>query len=359
MDYKHIIVTGGAGFVGSHIATRLRREAPVGCTITAFDNLKRRGSELNIKRLQEYGVSFVHGDIRAPEDFSALPAGDLLIECSAEPSVLAGINSSPGYLLRTNLVGTINCLEFCRPNKTDIIFLSTSRVYPIEKLNAAAFAENETRFEWLDDQMFPGISAKGVTEDFPVQGARSLYGATKLASEILIEEYIYNYGLRAIINRCGLLTGPWQMGKVEQGVISYWVASHLFETPLSYFGFGGMGKQTRDFLHVDDLCDLLIKQLNSFDTFNNQTLNIGGGRDFSTSLLELTQCCQQVIDKKVPVSSVMTDRDVDLRLYLSDCAKLYSLTDWRPQKDLHITVEDITRWLTDNKELLRSILQSE
>ena len=129
-----ILITGGAGFVGSNLAIKLKERHPL-FEIIAFDNLKRRGSELNLPRFNEKNIEFIHGDVRNPEDFEEINGFDLLIECSAEPSVLAGINSSPKYLFNTNLIGTINCLEEVRKNKAKIIFLSTSRIYPIEKIN--------------------------------------------------------------------------------------------------------------------------------------------------------------------------------------------------------------------------------
>src|SRR4051812_25987042 len=113
MEYKHILITGGAGFVGSNMALKLKRDYPE-VSITVLDNLKRRGSELSLKRLKDAGITFVHGDIRNKEDLVFDEKIDLLIECSAEPSVLAGIDGSPEYLMNTNLVGTLNCLELAR-----------------------------------------------------------------------------------------------------------------------------------------------------------------------------------------------------------------------------------------------------
>src|SRR5262249_36295214 len=155
-----------------------------------------------------------------------LPDFDLLIDCSAEPSVQAGLDGSPMYLLNTNLIGTINCLEVARRRGAAFMFLSTSRVYPITTLNAIPFRENTSRFYWDTALHIPGFSEHGIAENFPLDGVRSFYGVSKLASELLLQEYIYTYNMTAIINRCGLLAGPWQMGKVDQGVVTLWVARH-------------------------------------------------------------------------------------------------------------------------------------
>jgi len=221
--------------------------------VTVLDNLSRRGSELSLPRLRAAGVEFHHGDIRFVEDFSSLPPYDVLIDCSAEPSVQAGLAGSPRSVLDTNLIGTINCLEAARTRGAAFLFLSTSRVYPIEGLNGLPFTETDTRFCWDGEARISGFSELGIAESFALDGARSFYGTSKLAAELLIKEYVFSYGTRALVSRCGVIAGPWRMGRVDQGVISLWVARHYFGRPLSYTGFGGQGKQVRDILHVRDL----------------------------------------------------------------------------------------------------------
>jgi CDP-paratose 2-epimerase len=259
MKYKKILVTGGAGFVGSNICLKLKKQFP-DIQITAFDNLIRRGSELNLPRFKKYGIDFIRGDVRNRKDLQFLNI-DLIVECSAEPSVMAGVTSAPEYLVDTNLVGALNCLELARRNKSDIVFLSTSRIYPVKSLNSLSFEEENSRFSLARKQSIVGASDKGVTEKFPLDGVRTLYGASKLSAEFMLAEYVNNYGIRGIINRCGLITGPWQMGKIDQGVIVLWIAKHTYGKQLSYIGFGGKGKQVRDIIDIDDLFDLLKIQL--------------------------------------------------------------------------------------------------
>ena len=202
-----------------------------------------------------------------------------MIDCSAEPSVQAGLSGSPRSVLDTNLVGTINCLEAARARGAAFLFLSTSRIYPIAALNDLPFTETETRFRWDDAPGIPGFSGRGIAEGFTLDGARSFYGTSKLAGEQLIQEYVFSYGMRALINRCGVIAGPWQMGKVDQGVITLWVARHYFGRPLRYTGFGGQGKQVRDILHVHDLFDLLLLQLEAPERWDGRVYNVGGGND--------------------------------------------------------------------------------
>ena len=350
-----ILITGGAGFVGSSLALAFKRESP-SHTVLALDNLKRRGSEINLRLFRDYGIEFFHGDIRNPTDLEDLSGEfDLFIEASAEPSVQAGLGGSPHYVLQTNLTGTLNCLEFARRRVENFLFLSTSRVYSIAPLREINLTDAPTRFEIADTQNFPGITQRGINEDFPTNLPRSLYGATKLASELIIQEYVSAYGLRAIINRCGVLAGPGQFGKVDQGVFTLWVANHYFKRPLKYTGFGGKGKQVRDLLHPLDLFALLKKQLAQISKYSGRVFNVGGGRRVSTSLLELTALCQQATGNKLSIAEEAESPAVDIPLYISDHSHASETFDWSPERSLSFIVEDITRWIRENEEQLKPI----
>ena len=355
MDFKNLLITGGAGFVGSNLAVLLREAYPdVG--VVVLDSLKRRGSELNLPRLREMGVEFRHGDIRSASDFDELPPYDLMIDCSAEPSVQAGLGGSPRNVLDTNLMGVINCLEAARTRGAAFLFLSTSRIYPIAVLNDLPFTETETRFRWDDAPGIPGFSRHGVAEGFTLDGARSFYGTTKLAGEQLVQEYVFSYGMRALINRCGVIAGPWQMGKVDQGVITLWVAHHYFGRPLRYTGFGGHGKQVRDILHVHDLFDLLQLQFEAPERWDGRAYNVGGGNQMSVSLRELTALCVQETGKSVPIASVPETAGVDLRVYVSDSHKVEADFGWRPTRGPARITRDIRAWIEEHEETLKSIL---
>jgi CDP-paratose 2-epimerase len=354
MNYKNILVTGGAGFVGSQVCISLKKHYP-SISVTALDNLMRRGSEMNVPRLQKYGITFVHGDVRSKEDLD-IGKVDLIIECSAEPSVMAGVTSSPEYLLNTNLVGAINCFELARKKDADVVFLSTSRVYPVKQINQLKIIEEETRFALSDQQKIVGASKEGISEQFPLEGVRSLYGTTKLAAELVLQEYAENYGIKAVINRFGLITGPWQMGKVDQGVIVLWMAKHMFNKQLSYIGFAGTGKQVRDAIHVDDVFDIVNIQINSLSKFNKEIYNIGGGRKNSVSLVELTGLCQEISGKKIKIQKVDQNRPGDIKVYITDNKKIYDKIGWQPKRSLKKTLHEIHEWIDEHKEQLENIL---
>jgi CDP-paratose 2-epimerase len=354
MIYKNILITGGAGFVGSNLAIKIKKDFPASKVIV-LDNLKRRGSELSLKRLKNSDIEFFHGDIRNREDL-VFDKIDLLIECSAEPSVMAGINSSPDYLMNTNLVGTLNCLELARLHNAASIFLSTSRVYPISYINGLAYEENKDRFDILDNQKIEGASSKGISERFPLDKARSLYGTTKLASELVVAEYVDTYGMKAIVNRCGVITGPWQMGKIDQGVFVLWVAKHYFKQSLSYIGYGGEGKQVRDFIHIDDLYQSIKLQLENFNDYSGDTYNIGGGLENSVSLQELTALCEKVTGNRIDIASIKEDRPADLRFFITDSTKFLEKSGLSWKKNAEQTIQDIYDWIKTNEEDLKSIL---
>jgi CDP-paratose 2-epimerase len=351
----HILVTGGAGFVGANVAVALAGRHS-DWRVTALDNLKRRGSELNLPRLRAAGVAFVHADVRELDDLAALDALDAVVECSAEPSVLAGIDGSPDFLIKTNLLGAYHCLELARRHDAFFLFLSTSRVYPVAALAGLEFVETDSRFELLAEQQLPGASAAGISEQFPLTGARTLYGSSKLAAELLIEEYRHTYGLRAVVNRCGVIAGPWQMGKVDQGVFTYWMLAHHLRRPLQYIGFGGSGKQVRDLLHVDDLIELVDEQLTASDPWDGSVANVGGGRDCSLSLVETTELCAEITGHRIEIGTAPETRPGDVPLYISDCELLYDRTAWRPRRDARTIMADVHAWLVANEKAVISAL---
>jgi CDP-paratose 2-epimerase len=162
--------------------------------------------------------------------------------------------------------------------------------------------------------------------------------------------------LKGVVNRCGVLTGPWQMGKVDQGVVVLWVARHVYGGRLSYIGYGGTGKQVRDMLHIDDLLRLVEYQIDHLDELSGETFNVGGGRAVSASLRELTAICEEVTGNRVDIGKVPEDRAADIRYYVTDHTRVTERTGWRPGKDVRAIVEDIHAWIRANRDALRPIL---
>ena len=349
-----VLITGGAGFVGSRIALALKESG--GCDVTVLDNLKRRGSELNLDILRKKGIQFIHGDIRVADDLETLPGSfDLMVEASAEPSVAAGQTGSPAYVIATNLNGTVHCLEFARRRAGRFLFLSTSRVYSIASLRGIRLEEAASRYEIAGEQTLPGISVDGIRESFPTNEARSFYGTTKLASEMLIQEYVEGYGMQALINRCGVIAGPGQFGKSDQGVFTLWIARHYFGLPLRYTGFGGTGKQVRDLLHPADLIGLLRKQMEWDQRWQGQIFNVGGGRAVSVSMREMTDACRSAVGKEVPVDGIPETAPYDIPVYLTDYRQASAQFGWRPEKSVRDIVSETAHWIRTNEQILKPL----
>ncbi len=349
-----MLVTGGAGFVGSSVARRLAAD-DVGAHVVAFDNLRRRGSELNVPRLQAAGVEFRLGDVRSADELALDGrAIDLIVECAAEPSVMAGYGGGSRYVVDANLGGLVNCLELARERKARVLFLSTSRVYPVALVNQLSVVETDWRFALTDQPGTAGASAAGISEEFSLRGVRTLYGTTKLAGELLLEEYAA-FGVEYVTTRFGVIAGPWQMGKVDQGVFSLWMSRFVFGGSLRYQGWGGAGKQVRDVLHIDDACDLLLAQLANWPAVAGRTWNAGGGLANSLSLAETTALCEEITGTRIALSSDATTHPSDVRVYLTDQRALTTTLGWQPRHSPRRVLEDLHTWMTANAALLAPV----
>lgn len=339
-----ILITGVCGFVGSSLAMYFRQQSTAN-QIVGVDNLIRPGSETNRKRLAEAGVQFVHGDLRIPSDLEALQECEWVIDAAANPSVLAGKDGkvSSRQLVEHNLGGTINLLEYCRRTQAGLVLLSTSRVYSIPALGAVPLREGEQSFQLDTSKPLPrGLTPRGITEDFPTTAPISLYGSTKLASEVLASEYGEAFGFPVWIDRCGVLAGPGQFGTAEQGIFSYWLHAHAAKRRIRYIGFEGTGKQVRDALHPDDLGALLLKQIASPQPNLSRVWNVGGGLANSMSLAQLNTWC----DNRFGIHRAeadLTPRLYDIPWFVTDYSRTEKQWDWRPHRSLGSILDEIGR----------------
>ena len=253
---------------------------------------------------------------------------------------------------------TQNCIDHLRQTGGRLIFLSSSRVYPIQQLRQLPLELRGNRFEIEAGAQGEGWSSEGISETFPLGGTRSLYGATKLSAELVIAEYEAMYGVPSIVNRCGVIAGPWQMGKVDQGFVALWVARHVYGQSLKYMGFGGMGYQVRDILHVNDLYDLLVRQLELGEQCSGKTYNVGGGRETSTSLAELTQICRRETGAVINIAKDQETREADIPYFISDVTKTKQDIGWQPSTSVEEIIADIHKWIIDNKTALAPIFSA-
>jgi len=257
-------------------------------------------------------------------------------------------------MVKNNLFGSVNCFEFCKERGIAVLFFSTSRIYPYDRINLLAFEELETRYELANN--YPGASPRGISVDFPLYGYRSLYGATKLCSEYLLQEYSVNYDIPSVINRCGVVAGPWQFGKIDQGVFTYWILAHYFKKTLEYIGFGGKGKQVRDLLHISDLAELVVTQIDQLDGYRGSVFNVGGSRFSNLSLVEATQLCREITGNQIPVKSTTHNRPADVKWFIADISGTEQEFGWTPKRSPQEILTDTFLWVQQYENVLRHLI---
>jgi len=350
-----ILITGICGFTGTIIARTLQ-EFDSGIELWGIDNFLRAGSEQNRASLRASGVHLLHGDVRCRSDLDVLPEVQWVIDAAANPSVLAGVkgSSSSRQLLEHNLAGTINLLEFVRRAGAGLILLSTSRVYSISPLaNLPVTTEKEAYRPQLDSYRVVGLSSEGVAEQFPTTPPVSLYGATKLASELIALEYGEAFGLPVWINRCGVLAGAGQFGTADQGIFAFWINSYLRRRRLNYIGFDGQGHQVRDCLHPRDVAALIFKQMKSAHRQVERVQNVSGGVASAISLAQLSSWCAARFGKH-SIGSDPTSRPYDVPWMVLDSAKAKRQWDWQPTLGIEQILEEIAQHANAHPEWLNT-----
>lgn len=360
-----LLITGICGFAGSEIVRELLAHQS-GLEIFGLDNLSRRGSEGNLEPLRALGAKIEIGDVRDREALARLPGADWVIDCAANPCVLAGTagNASSSLdLIEHNLFGTVNLLEYCREHGAGFLLLSTSRVYGVRPLAALPVVVEGRRFVLPQDgaaELPFGLTAEGIGEDFSTTPPVSLYGNTKLCSELLALEYGELFGFPVWINRCGVLAGAGQFGKADQGVFSFWLHAWASGHPLRFIGFGGRGLQVRDCLHPRDLVPVFLQQLARTEHPDGRIFNLAGGAANTMSLWELSDWCEEHLgacrgatDPREPAPP-QPDRPFDLPWVVLDSARARTAWSWQPQRSLPQILEEIAahtrshpQWLSE------------
>ena len=338
----NILVTGGCGFVGANICLALKKKFN---KVFSLDNLSRKSSTLNFKILKKKGIKNFKIDIFNEKEIQKLKKFDLIIDCCAEAAVEVS-KKDLDRVFNTNLVGTFNLLKKAKKDKSKIIFISSSRVNSIKEINNIIGKKTLRKNVKIN---------KKINENFDTLKPKSLYGFTKLASELLIEEFSYAFGLKYIINRCGVISGPMQFGKQDQGFVSLWVWKHILNKNLKYIGFGGHGNQVRDVLHVDDLVNLINLQIKKLNSIYNKKICVGGSKKSNTSLKNLTSICQKITGNKLKYTKVKNTSIYDIPYFVTDNTLANKIYKWQPKKNIIDIVRDNYKWLIENKRNLIKI----
>ena len=334
-----ILITGGCGFVGTNLSLFLKKKNH---KITSLDNLSRKGSRYNLQLLRKNKIKNLKINTENEKKILKIPKFDLIIDCCAEAAVEVSKNDFD-RVINTNLIGTINILKKAKIDHSKIIFLSSSRVYPINSFDE--FSKKKLLKKDLKIR-------KMFNENSNINGAKTIYGVTKLASEMFIEEFSYAFKMKYIINRCGVISGPLQFGKQDQGFISLWIWRHLMKKKLSYIGYEGLGNQVRDVLHIDDLSELINIQIKNLNKINNTLFTVGGSKKSYTSLKKLTEICQKITGNKLSMSKIKKTSIYDIPYFITDNSKVTRAYGWKPKKNISNIIKDTYKWLKINKSNL-------
>ena len=339
---RRVLVTGGCGFVGTNLS--LHFAGKTGVSVLAVDNLSRKGVEINARRLENVGVEVVRQSVQDSVARAIDWKPDVILNCAAQSSATGGM-VDPMRDFYDNLETVACSLEIARASKSCFLQWSTNKVYPAEAINEYNTDEEETRYR-----------VRSLCSDLTLSkqpGSRSIYGATKVAAEALIEEWARAYSIPIIVNRFSCLAGKYQLGCADQGWVAIWVISHMFGNPLTYYGW--KGKQVRDILAADDLCSLIEKQV-TYLSHNNpvyETYNVGGGSEQTLSLCEATTLCQQITGKTVGYHVFEEIRWADHRVYVSDIGRVCAKFDWYPTVSPRNLLRQIQAWAEIEWDTLR------
>lgn len=333
-----ILVTGGCGFLGSNISAY---EQSLGHEIIVFDNLSRKGSELNRQWLESKGnIRVVIGDTRKQDQVDALFQQykfDGVFHLAGQVAMTTSI-SNPRLDFETNTMGTFNVLDAIRriqPN-TPLIYSSTNKVYG--DLEQYEYIENETRYICPDHP-------NGFDEKTPLD-MHSPYGVSKGAADQYVLDFARIFGLKTAVFRHSSMFGGRQFASYDQGWIGWFCAKaheRRRHPAAPAFTICGNGKQVRDVLHADDIVRLYERALVNIDRISGEAFNIGGGMNNSLSLLELFAILEKKLDVHLEYTK-LAPRISDQKIFVADTAKIRSRIDWDIQVNTNDGINAALEW---------------
>lgn len=345
MKRARILITGGAGFIGSNLAHRLLSE---GHSVTIFDNLSRSGCQVNLAWLRqthgEAAFNLVKGDLA---DFAALQRAaegvQRVYHLAGQVAVTTSVRN-PRQDFTDNALGTFNALEAARLVGDNPIFLyaSTNKVYG--GMDDLAVVDQGGRY-WYRDRPL------GISESQPLD-FHSPYGCSKGAGDQYVRDYARIYGLRSVVLRQSCIYGYRQFGIEDQGWIAWFMIAALKKRPISIYGDG---KQVRDTLFIDDLLDAYEAACQHIDTVEGQIFNIGGGPENTMSVwAEFGPILEELLGRPVPVTFADW-RPGDQRVYVSDIRKAAAVLGWQPRVPVREGMTRLFHWIKENQSLFAHI----
>jgi CDP-paratose 2-epimerase len=341
----HVLVTGGAGFVGTNLAARLAQE---GNDVVVFDNLSRPGVERNLRYLRAMypeRIRFERGDVRDQLAVRrAIRGADSVFHLAAQVAVTTSLDD-PVDDFTVNALGTLNVLEEARQLKRPpfVLFTSTNKVYgnlediPLEEVDEC----------WLP--VDPELVEKGLGESRPLAFCTP-YGCSKGAADQYVLDYAKSYGMPATVFRMSCIYGPHQCGNEDQGWVAHFARRALERRPITVYGDG---HQVRDILFADDLVDAMLAARESVREVEGQAFNIGGGPANAVSLHDVLQIIEEV-HGELPDVSYDVQRTGDQRYYVSDTTRFESATGWRARVSAGAGLAALVGWLAAERPSART-----
>jgi CDP-paratose 2-epimerase len=330
---RTILITGGAGFIGSNLAFELSRQ---GHRVRVFDNLQRKGVRRNSEWLAKSAhtpIEIQVGDVRDPESVEqAVDGAEIIYHFASQVAVTTSV-TDPRTDFEINALGTVNVLEAARtsPLRPAVFYTSTNKVYG---------GMEDARIEEVDGRYLYADLAEGVSEARPLD-FHSPYGCSKGAGDQYVRDYARIYDMKTVVFRMSCIYGPRQFGNEDQGWIAHLSRAVLENRPITVYGDG---KQVRDILFVDDLVRAFCLATEQLDTTAGQVYNIGGGRSNAISILELLAHLRSLQAYSAPVE-FRDWRPGDQRVYLSDSRKAAQEFDWTPQMGKVEGIRRLLDWL--------------
>jgi CDP-paratose 2-epimerase len=353
MNFKSLLVTGSSGLIGSEVCTYFSAQ---GWAVHGVDNNSRAAffgpngdTRWNQKRLETELSNFRHHELDIRDR-----AGVLKLIEELKPTAIVHTAAQPSHDraaqipfddFDTNAVGTMNLLEATRRYAPEAVFvhMSTNKVYG-DAPNELPLKELETRWEYAKEEDFNGIA-----ENFRIdQSKHSLFGASKVAADIMVQEYGRYFDIRSCCLRGGCLTGPNHSGVELHGFLSYLTKCNL--EGKKYFVYGYKGKQVRDNIHSLDVARFIEAFIENPRVA--EVYNLGGGRENSCSILEAFALAEAVSGKKMVWEYVDKNREGDHICYISDLTKMKThYPNWSLTKSLTDIFSEIHQgWLKRQKD---------
>jgi len=337
---EHVLITGGAGFIGANLANRLLGE---GYKVTIFDNLSRSGCESNLTWLREAHGSdsfqLISADIT---DFDAIKKAvvdkERVYHLAGQVAVTTSVKN-PRKDFEDNALGTFNVLEAVRISGNDPIFIfaSTNKVYG--GMEDVAVIEDGKRYRYQD---FPDGISESQTVDF-----HSPYGCSKGAADQYVRDYSRIYNLRTVVSRQSCIYGYRQFGIEDQGWVAWFVIAALKKRSISIYG---NGKQVRDILFVDDLLDAYDAMVQNIDKATGRIYNIGGGPQNTMSIwADFGPMLEGLIGHEIPVT-YQDWRPGDQPIYVSNIQKAKDELGWSPRISVAQGIKQLFEWVRDNQQ---------